>query len=80
MSTIRSVQLFYQDQTEYKGIPGYRYETRENFLTDIGPCYGNECFCIDKISGALKEDNGCLYSGALDLTECLGLKKIKRFK
>ncbi|XP_070499103.1 sensory neuron membrane protein 2 isoform X1 [Chironomus tepperi] len=67
----RSVQLFFQNETEYKGIPGYRYETRENFLTDIGPCYGNDCFCIDKISGALKEDNGCLYSGAIDLTECL---------
>lgn len=67
----RSVQLFYQNETEYKGIPGYRYETRDNFLNNIGPCHGNECFCIDKISGALKEENGCLYSGAIDLTECL---------
>jgi len=72
MSSLRSVQLFFQNETEYKGIPGYRYETRDNFLNDIGPCHGNECFCIDKISGALKEDNGCLYSGAIDLTECLG--------
>lgn len=67
----RSVQLFYEKEVKYKGIPGYRYITKDNFLNEIGQCYGNDCFCVDKISGALKEDDGCLYSGALDLTECL---------
>jgi lysosome membrane protein 2 len=67
----RSVQLFYQGKTTYDGIPGYRYQTRDNFLNQIGSCYGNDCFCVNKINGSLRNDDGCLYSGAIDLTECL---------
>lgn len=51
----------------YNGIRGYRYSIRDDFLNDIP-----DCFCIDKIKDALTDDIGCLYSGALDLTECLG--------
>lgn len=65
----RSVQLFYDGTTSYNGINAYRYSNGENFLNQF-----SDCFCIDKIKGALTDDNGCLYPGALDLSECLGKK------
>jgi lysosome membrane protein 2 len=74
----RSVQLFYKEKVTYKGIAGFRYVTKDNFLNDIGPNYGNECFCVDKIAGALKHEDGCLYSGAIDLSECLGLRYFQK--
>ncbi|KAM7358354.1 sensory neuron membrane protein 2 isoform 3-T8 [Cochliomyia hominivorax] len=67
----RSVQLFYQKEITYKGIPGYRYSIGENFVNDIGPEHDNECFCVDKLTNVIKRKNGCLYAGALDLTTCL---------
>ncbi|XP_037813023.1 sensory neuron membrane protein 2 [Lucilia sericata] len=67
----RSVQLFYQKEIMYKGIPGYRYSIGENFVNDIGPEHDNECFCVDKLTNIIKRKNGCLYAGALDLTTCL---------
>ncbi|XP_017843953.1 sensory neuron membrane protein 2 isoform X2 [Drosophila busckii] len=67
----RSVQLFYQSDIQYQGIPGFRYSIGENFINDIGPEHDNECFCTDKLSNVIKRKNGCLYAGALDLTTCL---------
>lgn len=67
----RSVELYYQRETKYKGIPGFRYVTR-GFLNEIGPEYANECFCVDRLVNVTKKKNGCLYSGALDLSECIG--------
>ncbi|XP_073836371.1 sensory neuron membrane protein 2 isoform X2 [Musca autumnalis] len=67
----RSVQLFYQKEIQYKGIPGYRYSIGENFINDIGPEHDNECFCVDKLTNVIKRKNGCLYAGAMDLTNCL---------
>ncbi|XP_052846716.1 sensory neuron membrane protein 2 isoform X1 [Drosophila gunungcola] len=67
----RSVQLFYQADIQYQGIPGYRYSIGENFINDIGPEHDNECFCVDKLANVIKRKNGCLYAGALDLTTCL---------
>nr|QGW50718.1 sensory neuron membrane protein s3 [Propsilocerus akamusi] len=67
----RSVQLFYDNKIKYEGIEGYRYSTRDNFLSEVGPQYGTECFCVNKIKNALTNDDGCLYPGAIDLTECL---------
>ncbi|XP_043649460.1 sensory neuron membrane protein 2 isoform X1 [Drosophila teissieri] len=67
----RSVQLFYQTDIQYQGIPGYRYSIGENFINDIGPEHDNECFCVDKLANVIKRKNGCLYAGALDLTTCL---------
>lgn len=69
----RSVQLFFEKKTTYEGIPGFRYKVGDNFLNNIGSCYGNDCFCINKINGSLRDESGCLYSGALDLTDCLGI-------
>ncbi|CAO1333390.1 unnamed protein product [Diamesa hyperborea] len=67
----RSVQLFYDGETKFNGIPGYHYVTKQNFLNEIGPEYATDCFCVDKIKGALGREDGCLYSGALDLTDCI---------
>lgn len=67
----RSVELFYQGDVVYKGIPGYRYSIGDNFLNDIGPEYSNGCFCVDKLTNVIKRKNGCLYSGAMDLSTCL---------
>ncbi|XP_055380715.1 sensory neuron membrane protein 2 [Condylostylus longicornis] len=67
----RSVQLFYEQNVMYSGIPGFRYSIGANFVNDIGPEYSNECFCIDKLPNLFKRSNGCLYSGALDLTHCM---------
>ncbi|XP_067646318.1 sensory neuron membrane protein 2 isoform X2 [Eurosta solidaginis] len=67
----RSVQLFYQNDIQYEGIPGFRYSIGENFINDIGPEHDNECFCVDKLANVIKRKNGCLYAGALDLTTCL---------
>ncbi|XP_013112607.1 sensory neuron membrane protein 2 isoform X2 [Stomoxys calcitrans] len=67
----RSVQLFYQKEVKYKGIPGFRYSIGENFINDIGPEHDNDCFCVDKLTNVIKRKNGCLYTGAMDLTNCL---------
>ena len=66
-NVFRSVHLVYDYKTEYNGIAAYRYSTRDDFLNSM-----EKCFCINKINGSLVEEDGCLYSGALDLTECLG--------
>ena len=68
----RSVELFYQNDIQYQGIPGFRYSIGENFVNDIGPEHDNSCFCVDKLANVIKRKNGCLYAGALDLTTCLG--------
>lgn len=62
--------MFWDERVTYNGIRGYRYSIRDNFLNDMP-----DCFCINKIKDALVDDNGCLYPGALDLTECLGEKQ-----
>jgi CD36 family len=61
------VQLFYEKKIVYDGIPGYRYKIGNNFLNEL-----DDCFCTDRIKGTLKHDDGCLYSGAIDLYDCLG--------
>lgn len=68
----RSVHLYWDSKTNYQGINGYRYVTKNDFLNEIGTQYGTECFCVNKIKNALVDDDGCLYQGALDLTECVG--------
>lgn len=64
----------YDKRVTYNGINGFRYSIRDNFLNDM-----SDCFCINKIKDALVEDNGCLYSGALDLTECTGEERSEDF-
>lgn len=69
----RSVQLFYDGTTSYNGINAYRYSHGQNFLNEF-----SDCFCINKIKDALTDDKGCLYPGALDLSECLGKKNSQK--
>lgn len=73
MLSRRSVRLYYNRKTNYKGIPAYHFTVRDSFLNEIDPRYGTECFCIDKIANIPSRPNGCLYKGALDLSTCYGM-------
>lgn len=68
----RSVEMFYEKDIKYEGIAALRYGMGDNFLNNIGPEFQNECFCASKLVNIIKRKNGCLYPGALDLTQCLG--------
>lgn len=61
----RSVQMFYAERSSYQGIPAHRYTINNNFLNDMP-----DCFCVNLIKDALTDDRGCLYPGAIDLTQC----------
>nr|AKT26506.1 sensory neuron membrane protein 3 [Spodoptera litura] len=62
----RSVELRYEYDTEYKGIPTYRYAANEWLLdNDEG------CFCLNQTRGLNRED-GCLLKGAMELYSCVG--------
>ncbi|XP_065087461.1 sensory neuron membrane protein 2 isoform X2 [Ochlerotatus camptorhynchus] len=66
----RTVDIKYVGPSSYEGIPALRFETDKNFLNEIGPEYGNDCYCVNRIPKAIVKDNGCLYKGALDLSTC----------
>lgn len=68
----RTVDIKYVGPSSYEGIPALRFETDKNFLNEIGPEYGNDCYCVNRIPKAIVKDNGCLYKGALDLSTCFG--------
>ncbi|XP_031619587.1 sensory neuron membrane protein 2 [Contarinia nasturtii] len=68
----RSVRVHFKKKVTFAGINAYRFEVKEDFLEHIGPEFGNECFCIDKIPNIPSHPNGCLYKGAMDLTTCQG--------
>ncbi|XP_026730371.1 sensory neuron membrane protein 2 [Trichoplusia ni] len=62
----RSVELRYQYDTEYEGIPTVRYSANEwLFDNDEG------CFCLNVTKGHTRED-GCLLKGAMELFTCVG--------
>lgn len=69
------MRIHYQRKHDYKGIPGFRFVIGDDFLNEIGPEYGNQCFCINHIDNVIVQDNGCLHPGALDLSSCLGKRK-----
>uniref|UniRef100_A0A4Y0BLJ9 Sensory neuron membrane protein 2 n=1 Tax=Anopheles funestus TaxID=62324 RepID=A0A4Y0BLJ9_ANOFN len=66
----RTVDIKLTGSSSYEGIPALRYEIDGNFLHEIGPEYGNECYCVNKIPKSIVKSNGCLYKGALDLSNC----------
>ncbi|XP_055531057.1 sensory neuron membrane protein 2 isoform X1 [Wyeomyia smithii] len=66
----RTVDIRYVEPSSYEGIPALRYITDSNFMNEIGPEYGNDCYCVNRIPKALVKSNGCLYKGALDLSTC----------
>uniref|UniRef100_A0A182S8A7 Sensory neuron membrane protein 2 n=1 Tax=Anopheles maculatus TaxID=74869 RepID=A0A182S8A7_9DIPT len=68
----RTVDIKLTGASSYEGIPALRYEIDGNFLHEIGPEYGNECYCVNKIPKSIVKSNGCLYKGALDLSNCFG--------
>ncbi|XP_038216334.1 sensory neuron membrane protein 2-like [Zerene cesonia] len=62
----RSVELRYQYDTEYNGIPVARFAAHEWFLdNDEG------CFCLN-VTGGITRENGCLLKGAMELYSCVG--------
>lgn len=62
----RSVELRYELDTEYEGVPAVRFAANEWFLdNDEG------CFCINVTTGITRE-NGCLLKGAMELYSCVG--------
>lgn len=67
-----SVDVHYDGTMEYKTREGYRFTPRDDFLINVGPEYGNGCFCVNNTGhGDFLQASGCLYSGALDLTKCV---------
>ncbi|XP_072931220.1 sensory neuron membrane protein 2 [Epargyreus clarus] len=64
----RSVELRYQYDTEYEGIPVVRYSANEWFLDNDEGCF---CLNVTKASGHNRE-NGCLLRGAAELYSCVG--------
>lgn len=69
----RSVRIHYDKKVTFQGIKAYRFMTGQDFLNEIGPEYGTECFCTTLIEKAPAHPNGCLFKGAMDLTPCLGI-------
>lgn len=67
-----SVRIIFKEEVTFEGIPAYRYQIGDDFLYDIGPEYGNECFCLGRIENIPSHSNGCLYRGAMDLSTCQG--------
>ncbi|XP_047524221.1 sensory neuron membrane protein 2 [Pieris napi] len=62
----RSVQLKYQHDTEYEGIPVARFTVNEWFLDNH-----EGCFCLN-VTGGITQENGCLLKGAMELYSCVG--------
>ncbi|KPJ08983.1 Sensory neuron membrane protein 1 [Papilio machaon] len=60
-----SVELRYQYDIDYEGIPGYRFSANEWFLDN-----DDGCFCLNLTSGITRED-GCLLRGAAELYSCV---------
>lgn len=67
-----SVRIYFKEKVRFAGISAYHFETGDDFLKNVGPKYGNECYCIDKISSIPSRPNGCLHKGAIDLSNCQG--------
>ncbi|XP_049886335.1 sensory neuron membrane protein 2 [Pectinophora gossypiella] len=62
----RSVELRYQHDLEFEGIPVVRYSANEWFLSN-----DEGCFCINHTRG-INRDNGCLLRGAMEMYTCVG--------
>ncbi|XP_004933211.2 sensory neuron membrane protein 2 [Bombyx mori] len=62
----RSVELRYQYDTEYEGIPTKRFSANEWFLDNEDGCY-----CLNVTKG-ITQENGCLLRGTMELFTCSG--------
>lgn len=63
----RSTELQYESEGSYEGIDGLKFVTSDSMLKEM-----DDCFCINGIPGAIKQENGCLFYGAMDLSSCVG--------
>lgn len=70
--TFSSARIYFKEKSDYRGIPTFRFNTREDFVNRIGPEYGTECFCSGNVTNVPSHANGCLLKGAMDLTLCQG--------
>lgn len=59
--------MVYDRRSSFNGIDSFRYSPRDNFVNTP-----DKCFCVNATLNALVEDDGCLFRGAIDLTQCLG--------
>ncbi|XP_063546890.1 sensory neuron membrane protein 2 [Cydia strobilella] len=62
----RSVEIRYESSFTYRGVPVWRYGTREWFLDNHEGCY-----CLNLTRGITGPD-GCLLTGAQELYSCVG--------
>ncbi|CAG7833577.1 unnamed protein product [Allacma fusca] len=62
----RSLGLTYSHDTEFMGIPGYRFTAPRSMLEDPKVNHDNLCFCPDDSDNYAK----CLKAGAIDLSSC----------
>lgn len=72
----RSARLHYEKKVVFRGITAYRFATGPDFLNEIGPEHGTECFCTKNILNVPSRSDGCLLKGAMDLTPCQGISII----
>lgn len=70
----RSTEMQFDSEDSYENIPAFKFVAADNFLKNQ-----DKCFCMDGITGALTQEDGCLFSGALDLSSCLGKKYFENF-
>ncbi|XP_071055286.1 sensory neuron membrane protein 2-like [Onthophagus taurus] len=63
----RVVSMKFEDNEEYKGIPGYRYEQKEDTFTNDG---NQSCYCTRNTRDINGEDT-CWPDGFMDLYTCL---------
>ncbi|XP_026500665.1 sensory neuron membrane protein 2-like [Vanessa tameamea] len=66
MDICRSVELRYEGDTSYEGIPAARFAANEWLLDNNEGCY-----CLNTTTGITAE-NGCLLHGAMELYSCVG--------
>lgn len=65
------MSLEYVEDTEYRGISGYRFSPSWDVMASPDENGNNYCFCPQVAKGLTKE-NGCLRRGAMDLSGCQG--------
>ncbi|KAJ8737631.1 hypothetical protein PYW08_000226 [Mythimna loreyi] len=68
----RSVELRYELDSEYEGIPTARFAANEWLLDN-----NEECFCLNITTGLNRED-GCLLKGAMELYTCVDREPRRR--
>ncbi|CAL8145243.1 unnamed protein product [Orchesella dallaii] len=61
----RSITLIFENETEYKGVPGYRFTTPAWVFADPRNRPENQCFCLED------DIEKCPYAGVLPLESCM---------